>query len=407
MTRMTRALPLGLLAALTLLAAAPAAAQTPFALQNIGQRIVPDDARMTARGFGMTVIDSLHPGFKNVASAYSLRHVALSFTGYGESAKNENETGSRHTYRVYSPSMMVGLPVIKGRLGLTAGFSIFRSSQYQARVDSTWSAFGDTIYGNHQFVREGSLFNVPLGVAWEPTDGLSLGASLNLMRGAIRDAAGDFFEFPAVNNTPFYQPNSLVKEDRFSGTSTTLAALIRRGEGLRLGLSWTPSYTAHVDHDEAMQGLAVKNISTWELTMPAEYRAGFEARLAGRWKMGGDAMWSDYRDLRGRADWQAAARQEYAWSAGFERVQAHRRHGGADNLPLRLSAAHRRWAYTIGDEPVDEWTWSAGTGFPFRGNLGQLDLALAYGRIGSLDTNRRETSYWRLTVSVTGLEAWW
>ncbi len=219
-----------------------------------------------------------------------------------------------------------------------------------------------------------------------------MGASLNLVRGAIRDAAGDFFEYPSVNGTPFYQPNSLVVEDRFSGNSTTVAALLQPGDRFRLGLSFTPAYSVHVDHEEKLQGVADQQTSTWVLSLPAEYRAGFEARLAGRWKLGGDAQWSDYRDLTGRADWQAAAHQEYAWSAGFERVQDHRRHGGVDNLPLRLSAAHRRWAYTIGGEPVDEWTWTAGTGFPFRSNLGQLDLALAYGRIGSLDTNGRESS---------------
>lgn len=397
----------GVAVAALLTLAGAAAAQTPFALQNLGQRVVPDDARMTARGFGMTVNDSLHPGFKNVASVYSLRHVALKFTGYGESAKHDDGTGSRHTYRVYSPDLRVGVPVIKGRLGATAGFSIFRSSQFHTRVDTTWSALEDSIVGNHQFVREGSLFTVPLGLAWQPTPGVSVGASVNLVRGAIRDAVGDFFTYPSISGNPFYQPNSVVEEDRFNGTSTTVAALLAPGDRFRVGASYTPAYDVHVDHEQDLQGVADKQVSTWILSLPAEYRVGAEARLAGRWRVGGDLFWSDYRKLKGREDWQASMREETAWSAGLERVQAHERRGGLANLPVRLSAAHRRWAYVIGREPIDEWTWAAGTGFPLRGNLGQLDLALAYGKIGNLDTNGRESTYWRLTVSVTGLEAWW
>ncbi|MFN2369903.1 MAG: hypothetical protein ABR506_01985 [Candidatus Krumholzibacteriia bacterium] len=395
------------LAAVALLPPGPAAAQTPFALQNVGQRVVPDDARMVARGFGMTEHDSLHPGFKNVASLSSLRHVAIKFTGYGESADHEDATGSRHTYRTYAPDLRVGLPVLKGRLGLTAGFTIFRSSQYQTRVDTTWQALEDSIIGNHQFVREGSLFTVPLGVAWQPVDGVSLGASLNLVRGAIRDAAGDFFELPAIGGNPFYQPNSVVVEDRFSGTSTTFAALLEPVRRVRLALAYTPAYDVDATREEDLQGVAARGRSTWVLAMPAEYRAGFQVPLFGRWKVGGDGFWAETSTTGGRADWEATATDESAWSVGLERVGARERHGGVDNLPLRLGVSSRRWAYTVGGAPVDERTWSVGTGFPFRSDMGQLDLAVSYGRIGDLETNGRESSVWRLTFSVTGLEAWW
>ena len=98
---------------------------------------------------------------------------------------------------------------------------------------------------------------------------------------------------------------------------------------------------------------------------------------------------------------------EYAWTAGLERVQAGERRGGANNLPLRLSTGYHRWAYEIGGQPVDEWTWAGGTGFPFRGDMGQLDVALSYSTIGAREKNGHESSVWRLTVSVTGLERWW
>jgi hypothetical protein len=61
----------------------------------------------------------------------------------------------------------------------------------------------------------------------------------------------------------------------------------------------------------------------------------------------------------------------------------------------------------VGDNPVDEMSVSVGTGFPFRQNLGELDVAVSYGTIGDLEKNGLESTVWRLTISVTGLERWW
>ncbi len=391
-----------------LLAAGGASAQTPFAMQNLGQRIVPDDARMVARGFGMTVTDSLHPGFKNVASLAALHHVALKFTAYGENSDHQDLAGRRReTHNAYVPDIRVGVPLRKGRLALTAGLSVFRAEHFQTRVDTTWQAFGETIIGNHQFVREGSLYSVPLGAAWQPVGGISVSATLNLVHGAVRDAAADFFRLPAIGLQPFYQPNSVVSEDEFNGTSATFGALLAPGRRLRLAAGWTPAYNLDVVNGTVLQGVAARTRSSYSLAMPAEYRLGAEMRLFGRWRVGGDAFYASYTELAGRADWESAMEDEYSWTAGVERIQARERRGGAGNLPLRLSAGYRRWAYAIGGQPVDERIWAGGTGFPFRGDMGQLDLALSYSRIGGLQENGHESTVWRLTVSVTGLERWW
>ena len=92
---------------------------------------------------------------------------------------------------------------------------------------------------------------------------------------------------------------------------------------------------------------------------------------------------------------------------GIERKPARVRRGGANNLPLRAGYTRKQWGYAINGEPVIEETFSLGTGFPFRGNLGQLDMALSFGTIGDMGTNQMESSYWRFTLSVVGLERWW
>jgi hypothetical protein len=100
-------------------------------------------------------------------------------------------------------------------------------------------------------------------------------------------------------------------------------------------------------------------------------------------------------------------RDETSVSAGIERTAAHQRRAGWSNLPLRCGVQTRTWAYKVGGQAIKETTFSVGTGFPFRQNLGQLDVALAYSLVGDLADNGLDSRIWRLAISVSGLEKWW
>ncbi|MCP4572351.1 MAG: hypothetical protein GY838_08355 [bacterium] len=387
----------------------PASAQSPFALTNIGQRIQNEDARMVARGFGMTVTDTMHPGFKNLASLAGLRHVAVGFTGYGERVKAEDSAGSRTTYRTFTPDLRVAFPAMKGRMALSAGFSIERSTNYRTGIDNTWYAWDDTLVGDERFIREGSIFTVPLGVAYRVGPSLAVSASLNLVRGTMRESLGHFYTEPASSlGRPFYQATGRVDEDKYYGTSSTVSFLFTPDGGrLRLAASYTPSYDIRIERKVELNGVAERADTEHQMTMPEALQAGFEFGLNKRWRVGGDALLQRFSSYEGREDWAAAMEDEYRVTAGVERVRGTERRGGAGNLPLRLSGAYQKWGYRIGGEPVEELSFSAGTGFPFGHDMGQLDVALTWGKIGDLGTNGLQSDLWRVTVSVTGLEAWW
>jgi hypothetical protein len=134
--------------------------------------------------------------------------------------------------------------------------------------------------------------------------------------------------------------------------------------------------------------------------------AGAELRLWRRWRIGADYELRDFSALTGQPEWEEAMEDEVVISGGIERTLGRARRGGFANVPLRLGVTKRRWAYQVGGAPVDEWTYSAGTGFSLENGRGQLDLALSYGTIGVAE-NGLASDYWRITVSVTGLERWW
>lgn len=384
-------------------------AQTPFALTNIGQRLDNDDARMTGRGgWGLAVDDSLHPGFKNLASLYSVRHVALDFTAIGDKVLSEDQGGERTSYRTYAPAMRVALPVVMGRLAVTAGFVVDRSTQWTTAVDGSWEAWSDTISGVTEFQRRGSMFKVPLGVAYSPLQGLSLGASVNLQRGTLRESLYNFLQSPAtLTGTPLYSSNLLTYSDEYSGTSVTAAFLFSPHSRISVGGSYTPAHDVDVDRKIEMGGLAQRSRSSFVLGMPEEMGLGIQARLIGRWRVGADYQLQKFSAFTGPEEWRSAMQDEKTLSLGLERARASERRGGWSNLPLRLGLRSRAWAYQVGGGEVRETTFSAGTGFPFRGEMGQMDVALSYSLVGDLQDNGLESRVIRLSISVTGLERWW
>jgi len=387
----------------------PAAAQSPFAMSNIGQKTTTEDARMVARGgWGMAVTDSLNPGFKNLASLYSLRHLVLKFTGYGDKIESQDTRGERMNSRVFSPDIRVAGPVFKERLVLTAGFQVHRSSQYHTYIDTTWAeVWADSIVGNDQFVRIGNRFRVPLGGALKIIPGIAISGAVNIEAGSLKGTANNFFTNPSDRDGPFYQPNVKETYDELHGTSQTWGLLLEPFSWFQAGVSWTPAHKIEANRKVTHFGVTGQSLSTYTMIMPDEYMAGIQLRPFGRFRLGADGQFQEFSKFIGPEEWMADMEDEYTLSVGMERTQGRVRRGGLSNLPLRVGASVRRWAYRVGGAVVDEKTVSVGTGFLFGQNLGELDVALSYGIIGELKKNGLESEIWRLTISVTGLERWW
>ncbi len=393
-----------------ILAATGATAQTPFALSNLGQKIETGDARMAGRGgWGMAVRDSVNPGFKNLAGLSAIRQVAVSLSGYGVGTDSEDAAGTRSVTRVMAPDFRLAAPVMKGQLAVTAGFRMDRSFRYDTSHVLTSYVRGDTLRGFEEFHRRGTIFSVPLGVAWEALPGLSLGASVNLVRGSVSESLYEIFLSPATSTgSPFYQPVQQIQKDTFEGTSSTWSALYRWSDRVSVGVSYTPAYDIDADRLRTINGLTARWTQPWKMRMPDEIQTGLQARVIGRWWVGADYSVQAFSEFEGPQKWlDEGMEDETRLSLGVERMLGHQRRGGSSNWPVRFGFAQHRWAYRVGGEPIDESIWSAGTGFPFSGRLGVLDLALSYSKVGDLEKNGLEDSVWKMAVTVTGLERWW
>ncbi len=398
-------------------AAVPAAAQSPFALTNIGADVRSTDARIDGRGgWGLAESDTLTPSFHNLAGLTGLQAMAIVVSGYGERTSSKDAYGNRTTHRVRTPTLRAAAPFRQGRLVLSAGFRSLRGTQYETARARTFllpdpeDPLGpDAAFeGTESLVREGTQFEVPLGLSWRLHDRVAVGASLNIVGGVIRENIALVFDEPATSDgTNFFLTSSETREEEIDGLSTTWSVLIDPTPRLSVGATYTPAHDWDVARKLDMTGLPGSVTDESVLSIPETWGVGAAYRLGDRWRVGAEYEAQPFTAFAGRDDWAAVMVDAWRMGVGVERTEAFARRGGRNNLPLRLGFSMQRWPYLVQGDEVIERRVSAGTGFAFRERSGHLDLALSYAWTGELGTNGGRDRTWRFTVSVAGLEKWW
>jgi len=412
-----RAWPILLASALLFAIVAPATAQSPFSMTNIGGDVRSSDARIDGRGgWGLVERDTLVPSFHNLAGLIGLRKIAVVISGYGERTSSEDASGSRTTSRVLTPTLRAAAPFMKGRLVLSAGFHALRGTQYNTSSERVYllpnpdDPLGPNIAfpGTEYFTREGTQFQVPLGLSWRVNDALSVGASLNIMAGIIRERVNILFDEPTTPaGLNYFLTTSETLEEEIGGLSSTWSVLVDPVPGLAIGATYTTPHDWDMTSTHDMQGIPGNVVQEYTVSMPGVWGLGAAVNLSERWRFGAEFEHQPFSELTGRADWEAVMVDAWRFGVGFDRSEAFARRAGHGNRPLRLGFSMQRWPYMVDGDEVIERRVSAGTGFSFREQSGHLDLALSYAWIGELGTNGSRDRVWRFTVSVAGLENWW
>jgi len=371
-------------------------AQTPFSLRGLGQNVEAGTARDWGRGWGLADRDTLTPGSANPAALADLRFVQLLFAGTGERTLDDGPEHDRVSWRTTLPNVRLAFPLRSGSLAMQTGFHVKRSFLYESFTIGEVERFGQVFGIEETYSRSGNLFEIPIGLAWRPLDGLALAASINLVRGPVEDRIVQTFSGdPLVND----HANRL----EFEGQSATLAALWTAGR-LSLGAVVTPGHDLDVERTVSMAAVAGEARTEDRVAMPTDYRAGVAVELGGGWRLGADGTFAEFGDLGDDSVWGPGLRDEWSVGVGLERRLRRSDRGRDYRAPLRLGFMTRRWGHEVGGAPVDERVISLGTGVPFRNWLGSIDLSLSYAWIGNEADNGVRSQALRLGVSISGLE---
>ena len=388
-------------------AVAPAArAESIFGMGLFGTPSDVTDARIAGRGgAGLAVEDSVNAAVMHAAQLADLTRVTIGLANTFERRTSEDAGGSITRNGLNTPVVRVGFPLF-GRGGFGFGFSAYRSTQWTVirpyESDPTTTETLD---------RSGTLFDIPVQLAWRFGDHVTVGAGLHLLRGNVRME----YELDLEDRAEIDPLD--IREDIYSGTATEVSLALRDVGPVSLAGYFVPSYDADVEIRQ--RGIALNDRSSGERTdeMPARYGIGLRTSLGGDWIAAADYQveaWSDYsgRGLTfgedGAFDPEGAAvdlNDEVEYRFGLER-QARPRGFGA-TAPLRLGAYWRQWHYPLNGNDVTEWGVTVGTGVVLRAGTARTDVSLGWSRIGGLDENGAQEDVIRVVLSISGSERWY
>jgi opacity protein-like surface antigen len=379
------------------------AGQSLFSLNYIGEHSFRGGARDAALAYStLAVPDSASALTMNPATTASLTRVTLGLNQrfyYGSAVYGENEA-SRNNYQL--PAVLVAFPVLDGLV-----FNLGYRTRFEGKVDFTVPAsvegpeYGWSGSAVEEYSHNGSLYSVPLGVAWKINDRISVEGELHLERGSIRDKVTENLQ------NPDYGIAVSEMERNFSATSWGFALQAMPHRRLKVGAIYEAeiNYSVNERIDHTLQQLNSR--SSFDFNLPAAYGLGLSAAVSDRWFLTASYWHREAPAVAGFSQFENALGAESLFSAGIERRSSAGKGSFLSRTPLRIGYYEDWWHLEIPTgEPVISRFVTFGSGIDLPGGPGSLDFSFAFGRIGSEDANGLEENVIRMNLSVNVSEAW-
>ena len=371
-------------AALSVLSAGSAPAQSLLSARGLGFVLEPVDAR--ARGLGGLPIGLPDPAMSlvNPASAMGLPAAGLSVTFQADefSAQAGDQGGDYTTARF--PVVQAAFP-LGGRFVGTLGYAAVLDQNWAVTREDSIDVGGGRVGVVDRFRSNGGVARLRAGAAYRAFPRLDVGAALDVYTGALRDSV--FRIFPAgiassITGTTYeWQGLGFSAGARWRGDAFSVSAAVS-GAG---ALTAEPQDSGVVGKD---------------YSLPLQVDAGASARIAQQALVAVSARWAGWSAVDEDLAAGSGGARDATQIAGGVEYEGMRFIGRPVPLRLggRLSQLPFRWEED--GEFVDERAVTGGIGMIFSGGGASLDLSAERGWRGG-DAAGLDESFWRVSLSLS------
>lgn len=383
-------------AALALLAAPAAQAQSGLSARGLGYPLDALDARSRGLGGLTTGLPDPHPSLVNPAGAVGLPAAGLSVTFQGDGISSQSPGRDQDFTTSRFPAIQAAFP-ITGRLVATLGYAaVLDQNWVVSRVDSIQLG-GQRRQVTDIFRSEGGAARLRAGAGYRLLPRLDVGAALDIYTGAVRDSAlRQISDLPnvALQGTDYtWQGLGYSAGARWRGNALSVSASVAGGGQLKA--------------EAADSGVAGASYS-----LPITFDAGASARITQRTLAALSvrfAGWSSMNDelssgggtgggAGGGAGYGGGAQDALQVAGGLE-YEGIRFLGRP--IPLRVGGRYAqlpfRWSAEA--EFPEERAVTGGMGVLFGGGAAALELAGERGWRGG-DAALLEESFWRVSFTI-------
>jgi hypothetical protein len=378
-------------AALALLAAPSAQAQSGLSARGLGYPIEGLDARSRGLGGLTTGLPDPHLSLVNPAAAVGIPAAGLSVTFMGDeiesvsAGRNETFTTARF------PAIQLAFPIGSRLVGTLGYASVLDQNWSASRVDSLDLA-GQRRQVQDFFLSEGGAARLRIGAGYRVLPRVDVGLGVDVYTGAARDSLLRTIEGlpnPALQGTDYtWEGVGFSAGARWRGNALSVSAVVTAGGEL----------TA----EPADSGVVGESYS-----LPVTFDAGASARITQRTLAAVSvryAQWSSVDEqLRsggtGTAGYGAGSQDAMQVSGGLE-YEGIRFLGRP--IPVRIGGrfAQLPFRWSADAEFPEERAVTGGLGVLFGGGAAAIELGGERGWRGG-DAAGLEEAYWRLSLSLS------
>jgi hypothetical protein len=390
--------PFVIMAALCLLGAAgDGSAQSIFGINYLGEHLYNGSNRYRSLGLASFAMpDSNHAAASNIAALADIGGITVSITQYVSTGKVNTKDVAADRNRYQLPEVGVAVPVRSGLViatGYRVRFAGHGDFEYELPHEDM-----PTTYEEHGM--RGTLFTVPLVVAWKPAPWLRVGGEFQVERGSILN------EVSITYRQAGYESADSKRERLFSGTSWAASVLLRPHRRIFIAGGYDADVSYRVDEQLRYGRDDLDSDSGYDFKLPHAYRAAISLGLTDRWHVMSQFAVREAPEPTGYPQFAGSLNEERLIAAGMERIAA-AEGGFFSRMPLRFGFYERKWHIEIpAGRPVIGRFFTFGSGFNMPGGPGTIDLSFEVGKVGSVADNGIDETMFRFGLGLSFTEAW-
>lgn len=373
-----------------------AAQESFFSLQFLG--VSEESAGGRARGMGIQGIALDDPRTSlalNPGALGGLQYMTFSAVGVSGVRVSSDATLEQRAGMARFPHIRVALPLF-GKVVASAGFvgmRNFRADFQLAPKDI------DGLGYRQRFERDGTLYQIPVGLAGSIGPRWRFGATWDFVLGTVDERW-------VTEGEDILSLNSR-RRDEMTGQTVTLGLVARPLGSLRVGLAWSPQFDINRNRRLTLADVRASSATAplrdssekSHFTYPQVLRAGVALDLGFAWTVSGDYLWREWESYTGDLYEAAAVGNETRMGGGFEWKPQPR-------LYYRIGASRTTWPHSLAGNRLHETVIHAGLGVDVKVDGGRFDVSVEHAWIGNLEDNQGKERSWRVVVSLAGQEEW-
>jgi len=314
--------------------------------------------------------------------------------------ENENNTLWQNNGKIDGVLMNFCIDTSLGA-NVNLGFSAYSSVNFLVSIPVHVDDCGEGINGLTMYQGLGGLSQGWLGMAIEPFDGLSLGASVFTIFGNIQKTATTILFTGNTNHSSTYL------KDGYNSVGMRFGFVAEPVTNLFLGgyaeISSDFKTDRNIIYESAFLGDSTVTLPI-NFEYPTLYGLGF-SYILGEVMIAADFLQQDFTNLdynRGGAEF----RKYQLLSVGFARIgQFGYQKNFFDRTTYMIGAGYKKNYMIVGGTPIDEYFGSFGISAPLVG-FAVLDAAFQFGVRGTTDNGLIKESFGRFTLAISLGDVW-